>query len=52
VGMESEEGFAKRVEELKNAGAKYIFLKTGAYRPVALAQAIAYASPSAHRTPS
>jgi glutamate synthase domain-containing protein 2 len=44
VGMVSEEGFAKRVEELRSAGAKYIFLKTGAYRPVALAQAISYAS--------
>jgi glutamate synthase domain-containing protein 2 len=44
VGMVTEEGFAKRVEELRKAGAKYIFLKTGAYRPLALAQAITYAS--------
>jgi len=44
VGMVTEEGFASRVEELKKAGAKYIFLKTGAYRPFALAQAIKYAS--------
>jgi len=44
VGMVSEEGFAKRVEELRKAGAKYIFLKTGAYRPAALAQALVYAS--------
>ena len=44
VGMVTEEGFATRVEELKKAGAKYIFLKTGAYRPFALAQAIKYAS--------
>jgi glutamate synthase domain-containing protein 2 len=44
VGMVSEEGFAKRVEELRNAGAKYIFLKTGAYRPADLARAILFAS--------
>ena len=44
VGMVSEEAFAKRVEELRAAGAKYIFLKTGAYRPVALAQAVYYSS--------
>jgi len=44
VGMVTEEGFAKRVEELREAGAKYVFLKTGAYRPAALAQAIVYAS--------
>ncbi len=44
VGMVTEEGFAQRVEELRKAGAKYIFLKTGAYRPVGLAQALKYAS--------
>jgi glutamate synthase domain-containing protein 2 len=44
VGMVTEEQFAKRVEYLRDLGAKYIFLKTGAYRPVALAQALAYAS--------
>jgi glutamate synthase domain-containing protein 2 len=44
VGMVTEESFAKRVEELRKAGAKYVFLKTGAYRPFALAQAIKYAS--------
>jgi glutamate synthase domain-containing protein 2 len=44
VGMVSEESFAKRVEELRKAGAKYIFLKTGAYRPADLARAIAFAS--------
>jgi glutamate synthase domain-containing protein 2 len=44
VGMVNEEDFAKRVEQLRAAGAKYIFLKTGAYRPAALAQALAYAS--------
>ncbi len=44
VGMVTEEDFAKRVEFLREVGAKYIFLKTGAYRPAALAQALAYAS--------
>ncbi|HWU36791.1 MAG TPA: FMN-binding glutamate synthase family protein [Candidatus Acidoferrum sp.] len=44
VGMVSEEAFAERVEELRQAGAKYIFLKTGAYRPADLARAITFAS--------
>ncbi|RJP75555.1 MAG: FMN-binding glutamate synthase family protein [Candidatus Zixiibacteriota bacterium] len=44
VGMVSEEGFAQRVEELRKTGVKYIFLKTGAYRPADLARAIAYAT--------
>jgi glutamate synthase domain-containing protein 2 len=44
VGMVSEESFAKRIEELRQAGAKYIFLKTGAYRPADLARALAFAS--------
>jgi hypothetical protein len=44
VGMVSEEGFAQRVEELRAAGAKYISLKTGAYRPVDLARAVKYVS--------
>jgi glutamate synthase domain-containing protein 2 len=44
VGMVTEESFAKRIEELRKAGAKYIFLKTGAYRPADLARAVAFAS--------
>ena len=44
VGMVAEESFARRVDELRKAGAKYIFLKTGAYRPADLARAITYAS--------
>jgi len=44
VGMVTEESFAKRIEELRRAGAKYIFLKTGAYRPADLARAVAFAS--------
>jgi len=42
--MVTEESFAKRVEELRNAGAKYVFLKTGAYRPADLARAVLFAS--------
>ena len=44
VGMVTEESFAQRIDELRKAGAKYIFLKTGAYRPADLARAIAFAS--------
>lgn len=44
VGMVAEESFAAVVEELRRVGAKYIFLKTGAYRPADLARAIAFSS--------
>ena len=44
VGMVTEESFLKRVEELRKAGAKYITLKTGAYRPADLARAVKYSS--------
>jgi glutamate synthase domain-containing protein 2 len=44
VGMVSEEGFAQRIDELRKAGAKYIFLKTGAYRPADLARAVKFCS--------
>ena len=44
VGMVQEESFMKRVKELKKMGAKHIFLKTGAYRPVDLARAVRFAS--------
>jgi len=44
LGMVEEEGFMKRVEELRKAGAKNVFLKTGAYRPADLARAVKYAS--------
>lgn len=44
IGMVDYESFMKRVEELRRAGAKYIFLKTGAYRPADLARAVKYAS--------
>ncbi len=44
VGMVQEESFMKRVKELKKMGAKHVFLKTGAYRPVDLARAVRFAS--------
>jgi len=44
LGMVTEESFAQRVEELRKAGARYVFLKTGAYGPADLARAIKYAS--------
>ncbi len=44
VGMVTELSFAQRVEELRKAGAKYIFLKTGAYRPADLARALKFSS--------
>ncbi|UCC29327.1 MAG: FMN-binding glutamate synthase family protein [Phycisphaerales bacterium] len=44
IGMVSEESFARRVEELRKAGAKYLFLKTGAYRPADLARAVLFAT--------
>jgi glutamate synthase domain-containing protein 2 len=44
LGMVEEGSFMKRVEQLRKAGAKYVFLKTGAYRPADLARAVKYAS--------
>ncbi len=44
VGMVNRDDFLRRVEELRKAGAKRIFLKTGAYRPADLARAIKFAS--------
>ena len=44
VGMVTEESFGQRVKELRDAGAKYVFLKTGAYRPADLARAVKFAS--------
>ena len=44
VGMVTEESFARRVEQLRKAGATYIFLKTGAYRPADLARAVLFCS--------
>jgi len=44
VGMVEWDSFLQRVEELRAAGARHIFLKTGAYRPVDLARAVKFAS--------
>lgn len=44
LGMVTEEGFAERADQLRKAGAKYIFLKTGAYGPADLARAVKFAS--------
>ncbi|MFH0826004.1 MAG: FMN-binding glutamate synthase family protein [Pseudomonadota bacterium] len=44
LGMVVEEGFYKEVERLRGLGAKYVTLKTGAYRPVDLARAIKFSS--------
>ncbi len=44
LGMVDEESFHARVQQLREAGAKFISLKTGAYRPADLARAVKYAS--------
>ena len=44
LGMVDEGSFLKEVERLRKIGAKYVTLKTGAYRPADLARAVKYAS--------
>ena len=44
LGMVDEEEFYRKVEELREVGAKYVTLKTGAYRPRDLARAVKFAS--------
>jgi hypothetical protein len=44
LGMVDEESFLKEVERFRKIGAKYVTLKTGAYRPVDLARAVKLAS--------
>ena len=44
LGMVDEKSFANEVKRLRSLGAKYVTLKTGAYRPVDLARAVKYAS--------
>ncbi|MCG9479932.1 MAG: FMN-binding glutamate synthase family protein [Actinomycetia bacterium] len=44
IGMVDREEFMETVERLKKAGAKHVFLKTGAYRPLDLARAIKFSS--------
>jgi len=44
LGMVDEESFLKEAARLRKVGAKYVTLKTGAYRPVDLARAVKFAS--------
>jgi len=44
IGMVNREDFHAAVAALRKAGAKRVFLKTGAYRPSVLARAIKYSS--------
>ena len=44
VGMVTKEGFLETVAQLRKAGAKYVSLKTGAYRPADLARAVKFSS--------
>ena len=44
LGMVDESQFCEEVEELRNAGARFVTLKTGAYRAADLARAMKYAS--------
>jgi len=44
VGMVNREDFINRVKELRSLGAKYVFLKTGAYRPADVARAVKFSS--------
>ena len=44
LGMVEWETFEARANELRERGAKYVFLKTGAYRPADLARAVKFAS--------
>ncbi len=44
VGMVGEDDFMATVKALRRAGAKYVSLKTGAYRPADLARAVKYSS--------
>jgi hypothetical protein len=44
LGMVEETSFLEKVDELRDIGSKYVFLKTGAYRPSDLAIAVKLAS--------
>lgn len=44
VGMPDEEAFLEDIDQLREQGAKYVSLKTGAYRPSAVAFAMKLAS--------
>ncbi len=44
VGMVTRESFLEAVNRIRDAGARYVSLKTGAYRPVDIARAIKFCS--------
>ncbi len=44
VGMANRDAFLRRADDLRKLGAKWVFLKTGAYRPADLARAIKWSS--------
>ena len=44
LGMVEEEAFVSEAQRMRSLGAKFVTLKTGAYRPADLARAIKYAS--------
>jgi len=44
LGMVEEDSFYQEVERLRRLGAKYVTLKTGAYRPADLARALKFSS--------
>jgi len=44
VGMVNKDDFVARVKELRSRGARYVFLKTGAYRPADVARAVKFSS--------
>ncbi|MEJ2587152.1 MAG: glutamate synthase-related protein, partial [Deltaproteobacteria bacterium] len=44
LGMVDDEAFYNSVEHLRSVGAKYVTLKTGAYRPADLARALKFSS--------
>jgi glutamate synthase domain-containing protein 2 len=44
VGMVNKDDFVARVKQLRSRGARYVFLKTGAYRPADVARAVKFSS--------
>ncbi len=44
VGMADHDAFLRRVDDLRHLGARWVFLKTGAYRPADLARAVKWSS--------
>jgi glutamate synthase domain-containing protein 2 len=44
VGMANRDAFLRRADDLRKLGAKWVFLKTGAYRPADLARAVKWSS--------